>query len=276
MREKTSRAFGLEGKVAVVTGAGSGIGRAVAIAVAKEGARLALIDRNEETLDDTARAISSAGAECHSVHCDVSNETEVAAAAHIALAQFGPADILVNNAGMIKPGSLADLSLADWNAVLSVNLTGFFLCARAFGAQMRIGGRGSIVNMSSIASTFPTPFTGAYSISKAGVAMLSRQLAVEWGPDGVRSNAICPGMILTELSRPMYERPGVAEARCATVPLRRIGRLDDIAAAVLFLASDRSSYMNGAEITVDGGFTRNLLSLVPRAGYEPERETSPG
>jgi NAD(P)-dependent dehydrogenase (short-subunit alcohol dehydrogenase family) len=198
----------------------------------------------------------------------------VAAAARTALAALGPAEILVNNAGMIRPGSLADLSLADWIAVLGVNLTGFFLCACEFGAQMREAGRGSIVNMASIASTFATPFTGAYSVSKAGVAMLSRQLAVEWGPEGVRSNAVCPGMILTELSQTMYERPGVLEARSAAIPSRRIGLPDDIAEAVLFLASDRSSYLNGAEIAVDGGFTRNLLSLVPRAGYEPARETS--
>jgi NAD(P)-dependent dehydrogenase (short-subunit alcohol dehydrogenase family) len=273
MREKTNGAFGLEGRVAVVTGAGSGIGRAVAQALAGEGTRLALLDRNTDTLGETTEAIRASGAECHAVLCDVSNEGEVAAAARTTLAVLGPADILVNNAGMIRPGSLADLSLSDWNAVLSVNLTGFFLCARAFGAQMRERGRGSIVNMASIASNFATPFTGAYSVSKAGVAMLSRQLAVEWGPDGIRSNAVCPGMILTELSRSMYERPGVEEARSATIPSRRIGQPDDIAEAVLFLASDRSSYMNGGEITVDGGFTRNLLSLVPRAGYEPERET---
>jgi NAD(P)-dependent dehydrogenase (short-subunit alcohol dehydrogenase family) len=228
MRGKSNGAFGLTASVAVVTGAGSGIGRAVAAALAAEGARLALLDRNGDTLDATAASIRQAGGECHTYLCDVSNETELAAAARTALAALGPAEILVNNAGMIRPGSLADLSLADWNAVLGVNLTGFFLCACEFGAQMREAGRGSIVNMASIASTFAAPFTGAYSVSKAGVAMLSRQLAVEWGPDGVRSNAVYPGMILTEFSQSMYERPGVLEARSAAIPSRRIGQPGDI------------------------------------------------
>ena len=270
MREHSDGVDSLGGKVAVVTGAGSGIGRSVAHALAREGARVALVDRNADALDDAAAEIERAGGECLAFRCDVSKEAEVEDAARDVRSRLGTADILVNNAGMIRAGGIAELSVADWDAVVGVNLTGFFLCARAFGRQMREVGRGSIVNMASIASTLPTPFAGAYSVTKAGVAMLSRQLAVEWGPAGVRSNAVCPGMILTELSRSMYESPGVEEARCATIPSRRIGRPEDIAEAVVFLASDRSAYINGAEITVDGGFTRNLLSLVPRAGYEPQ------
>lgn len=269
MNQDATDPFGLAGKLAVVTGAGSGIGRAVSHAFANSGARVALLDVDAKAAGNTAAEIERAGGVSRAYRCDVSDEADVECVAGDVLAELGRADCLVNNAGMIRAGRLADLSLADWNAVLAVNLTGFFLCARAFGAQMREAGQGSIVNMASIASGFPTPSAGAYSVTKAGVAMLSRQLAVEWGPEGVRSNAVCPGMILTDLSRSMYEAPGVEAARCATIPSRRIGQPEDIAQAVLFLASERSSYMNGAEITVDGGFTANLLSLVPRAGYEP-------
>jgi len=262
-------AFGLDGKIAVVTGAGSGIGRAVAQALAAEGAVVALLDRDADRVHETASLIGAAGGEARAFLCDVSDPDQVRTTAAAVKDSLGSAGILVNNAGRILPGAMADLRIEDWNAVLAVNLTGFFLCAQAFGAEMRRNRRGSIINMASIASTYPTPYSGAYSVSKAGLAMLSRQLAVEWGPEGVRSNAVCPGMIMTELSRSMYARPGVAEARSATIPARRIGQPEDVAEAVLFLASDRAAYINGAEIAVDGGFPRNLLGLVPRAGYEP-------
>lgn len=266
-------AFGLDGKIAAVTGAGSGIGRAVAESLAAEGAVVALLDRDANLARETESRIRAAGGDARAFVCDVSDPEQVRMTAAAVQDTLGSASILVNNAGMILPGAMADLRLEDWNAVLSVNLTGCFLCAQAFGAEMRRQRSGAIVNMASIASTFPTPYSGAYSVTKSGVAMLSRQLAVEWGPDGVRSNAVCPGMILTELSRSMYDRPGVEEARSATIPARRIGQPDDVAEAVLFLASDRSAYINGAEIEVDGGFPRNLLGLVPRAGFEPPQGT---
>jgi glucose 1-dehydrogenase len=206
------------------------------------------------------------------IPCDVSDPAAVVAAAGLVADAFGPCDVLVNNAGMIRPGALADLSLADWNLLLSVNLTGYFLCAQAFGAQMRAaGGGGALVHVASIASHHATPMTGAYSVAKAGVMMLSRQLAIEWGGDGIRSNAVNPGMILTPLSQSMYDRPGVAEARAGAIPAGRIGRPEDVAEAVLFLAGARAAYVTGEEITVDGGFVRNLLNLVPRAGYEAPR-----
>lgn len=270
----SQNAFGLNGKVAVVTGAGSGIGLAVAGTLALHGARLVLLDRDESAVDEAGARIRADGGDCHSLVCDVSDAAQVGAACAHALDAFGPAEILVNNAGMIRPGSISDITPEDWTSVLDVNLTGYFLCARAFGAAMRANRKGSIINIASIASTFPTPNAGAYSSSKAAVAMLSHQMAVEWGPDGVRSNAVCPGMILTELSRPMYSLPGVMESRSASVPLRRIGTPADVAEVVLFLASGRSAYVNGAEINVDGGFSRNLLGMIPRAGYETEQEAS--
>ncbi len=180
---------------------------------------------------------------------------------------FGRCDVLVNNAGVLRPGSLATLALADWNALLAINLTGYLLCAQAFGRAMIPAARGSLVHVASIAATLPQTHSGAYSASKAGVAMLSRQLAAEWGPSGIRSNVVSPGLIRTPLSEAFYQAPGITEKRTAMVASRRIGTPQDIADVVLFLASDRAGYVNGAEIVVDGGFSGMLMDMVPRPGY---------
>jgi glucose 1-dehydrogenase len=265
--KNTSGSSDLKGKVVVVTGAASGIGEGIAKAFAAEGARTCLLDRNKEALNSVCDEIRVDGGETLGLVCDVSDATSVEKAADEIRSHYGLCNVLINNAGFIRPGGIADLSLEDWNEVLSVNLTGCFICAKTFIAQMREHGGGSIVNMASIAATFATPSAGAYSVTKAGVAMLSRQLAIELGQYGIRSNAINPGMILTGLSKSMYEQPGVEEARISVVPGGRIGKPSDIAKAALFLASDQAEYITGAEITVDGGFTQNLLSMVPRAGF---------
>jgi NAD(P)-dependent dehydrogenase (short-subunit alcohol dehydrogenase family) len=148
-----------------------------------------------------------------------------------------------------------------------VNLTGYLIAAQAFGPGMIKAGRGSIIHIASIAGTNTQPRSGAYSASKAGVLQLSKQLAVEWGPRGVRSNAILPGLIRTPLSAAFYENKEFEEKRKALVPARRIGEPDDIAQAALFLASDRAAYVNGAEILVDGGLNTVLMEMVPRPGY---------
>lgn len=260
--------FGLAGRVAVVTGGASGIGRAIALGLADAGAKVTVLDRDGDGASETARLISVAGGQCRVLDCDVSDPASVQAAANTIGAEDGPARILVNNAAIIRPGGLMDLALADWSALLSVNLNGYFICAQTFGRIMKASGGGSIVHNASIAARNPTPQTGAYSVAKAGVAMLSRQLAVEWGPFGIRSNCVSPGMILTPFSQSMYDKPGVREARCATIPARRIGEPDDIVSAVLFLASDQAAYITGADLGIDGGFAGNLLGLIPRAGYD--------
>lgn len=259
--------FGLAQQVCVVTGAGSGIGRSIAVAFGESGARVVALDVNDEGCSETAREITASGGQAIAIHCNVAKPESVEAAAEQALATFGPCDVLVNNAGLIRAGGLDTLALDEWNLLLSVNLTGYFLCSQIFGRQMRARGKGALVHIASIAGSNPTAFSGAYSVAKAGVTMLSQQLAVEWGPLGIRSNAVHPGMILTPLSAAMYDQPGVLEQRNQSIPARRIGAPDDVANAVLFLASDRASYINGDALTVDGGFTGMLLSLVPRAGY---------
>ena len=260
--------FGLKDKVCAVTGGGSGIGRGIAEALAAAGARVVVLDRSSDAGEETVARLEAAGGTGAFLACDVSDPASVDAAALESSRRLGPCDVLVNNAGRIGAAALDTIGLAEWNALLAVNLTGYLLCAQGFGRQMRPRGKGALVHVGSIAATHATAFSGAYSVAKAGLTMLSRQLAIEWGAHGIRSNVVHPGLILTPLSEPLYAQEGVMERRRQAVPAGRIGRPDDVAQAVLFLASDRAAYVTGDEITVDGGFTRMLLSLVPRAGFQ--------
>ena len=259
--------LGIAGRTAVVTGAASGIGRAVALSLAEAGAAVALLDRNQTSCTELADSLAAKRVRCLALACDTSDEASVRAAAAAVAEKLGQADILVNNAGILRPGALADLKLAEWNGLLAVNLTGYLLCAQAFRPQMLARGGGALVHIASIAASNPQPRSGAYSPSKAAVAMLSRQLALEWGPEGIRSNIVSPGFIRTALSEAFYQAPGVTERREAMVPSRRIGTPQDIADAVLFLASARAGYVNGAEILVDGGVDQVMMELAPRPGY---------
>ena len=263
--------LGLRGRHCVITGAGGGIGRALAVAFAGAGARLTLLDRDRAACERTAAEIGKSDATAQAIECDVADPASVAAAAESALAASGVADALINNAGLLRPGPLATLAPAEWNAMLAVNLTGYFLCAQAFGREMLTRGKGALVHVASIAARHPQPFSGAYSVSKAGVVMLSEQLALEWGPQGVRSNAVSPGLVRTPMSEAFYQAPGVAERRAAIVPMRRIGTTNDIAEAALFLASDRAAHVNGENLTVDGGVGRVLMGMIPRPGYDGDK-----
>jgi NAD(P)-dependent dehydrogenase (short-subunit alcohol dehydrogenase family) len=260
--------LGLSGRVCVVTGGGGGIGRATALSLARAGARVAAIDRDERGLEVTRTELRELGPDHVATPCDTTSADSVTAAAELIEKSLGPCGVLVNTAAVLRPGGLDTLSLAEWNAVLAVNLTGYFICAQAFGAQMRKLGRGSLVHVASIAGSHAQGQSGAYSVSKAGVIMLSQQLANEWGPHRIRSNVVSPGLVVTPMSQTFYDTPGVTERRTAVVPARRIGMPQDIADAILFLASDRASYVNGDEITVDGGYANMLMNLVPRPGFE--------
>jgi NAD(P)-dependent dehydrogenase (short-subunit alcohol dehydrogenase family) len=259
--------LGLEEQVCVVSGAASGIGAAVARNLALAGARVALLDRDLEGAGRLASELAAQGAVALALRCDVADEASVQDAARRVQAELGGCRVLVNNAGLLRSGGLGEVDLADWNHVLAVNLTGYLLCARAFSRPMREAGQGSIVNVASISALFPQSGSGAYSASKAGVLLMSRQMAVEWGPQGIRSNAICPGMIRTALSASFYEEAGFEARRAAVTASRRIGEAQDIADVALFLASARSAYVNGAELVVDGGMSSMLMDMVPRPGF---------
>ncbi|WP_426436739.1 SDR family NAD(P)-dependent oxidoreductase [Bradyrhizobium genosp. P] len=266
-KEGSTDWLGLSGRVAVVTGGGGGIGRATAIGFAQAGAKVAAIDRDERGLAETNARLREIGGEHLVATCDTTSADGIAATVEQVERALGPCGILVNTAAVLRPGGLDTLPLAEWNAVLAVNLTGYFICAQAFGKQMRAAGRGSLVHIASIAASNAQGQSGAYSVSKAGVVMLSQQLAAEWGPHGIRSNVVSPGLVVTPMSQAFYDTPGVTERRTAVVPMRRIGAPQDMADAILFLASDRSSYVNGEEIIVDGGYARTLMSHVPRPGF---------
>ena len=247
--------LGLAGRRAVVTGAGSGIGQAVAVALAAVGVEVIGVDRDAESLRD-----SGLRAEI----CDISSESAVKALAE----RVGPCDIVINSAGIIRPGALADVDVADWNALIAVNLTGYLLVSRAFAAGMKARGTGALVHVASISGTHAQANSGAYSASKAALIVMSQQLALELGSQGIRSNTVSPGMVRTPMTEQYYKAPGVAERRDRAVPIGRVAAPDDIADVVVFLASDRARYVTGADIIVDGGFTTTLMSWVPRPGYD--------
>ncbi len=257
----------LAGRNYVVTGAASGIGLAVAESLVRVGAHVALVDRDGAGAERAAQHLRTQGARAVAVECDIADEACVQRAAERVRRDLGRVAGLVNNAGLLRPGALADVSIADWNLVLAVNLTGYLVCSRAFGQDMLEAGHGSLVHIASISGLHPQTRSGAYSASKAGVLLMNKQLAAEWGPRGVRSNAICPGMIRTALSASFYEVPGFEQARAAVTASRRVGEPVDIAEPALFLLSDRSAYVNGTELVVDGGLDCMLMDMVPRPGF---------
>ncbi len=222
------------------------------------------LDVDEAALADTLAEANGGAGHVQAIPCDVTDPESVAAAAE----QAGVIDILVNAAGIGRPGTLIDVDMADWQRVLDINLTGYLRTARAFAPAMIARGRGSLVHIASVSARNPQPSSGAYSASKAGVLLMSQQLAYELGPSGVRSNTVSPGLVRTPMTEAYYQAPGVAERRDAAIPLRRVARADDIADVALFLASDRARYITGADIVVDGGFTQTLMGTVPRPGYD--------
>lgn len=264
MNSAFRNAFGLDGRVCVVTGGGSGIGRQTALEMATEGALVAILDRNAKGAEETLALIRANGGDGLALDCDVSDEAAVHAAGAEVAARLGPTYALVNNAAVLQGGSLTDLPLAEWNRLIAINLTGYLICSQVFVKPMLERGEGSVVHMSSIAARFVTTGLGGYSVVKTAIISMSNLFASEWGPKGVRSNVVLPGMIQTPFSQAAYENPLNVEARKNAVPLRRIGQPEDIAQVALFLASPRSGYLNGAEIMVDGGFSHNIMSLIPR------------
>lgn len=242
----------LKGRVAVVTGASRGIGLAICEQLRDMGAQVVQLDILYPQEPAEANGMLA-------MHCDVADPDSIKAMADKVRARFGRCDVLVNNAGITaSPVALEDFPIDEWDRVFRVNLRGALMCAQALVPMMFEAQAGSIVNVASISARSPTR-AGAYGAAKAAMRALTHQMAVEWGPRGIRANSVSPGMIRTPLSEVHYAKEGVLESRTARIPARRIGQPQDIAGIVSFLASDAATYINGEDIVVDGGFLKASL-----------------
>ena len=241
---------------AVVTGAGAGLGASIAKRLASEGYAVALLDQDGDAASRRAEELTGASA----FQVDVSNPEQVADV----FSRIGAVDLLVNNAGIARFGPLLEQSPADMQAVINVNLMGTALCAQQAAKQMTEQGSGCIINLSSINAVTPGPNVGLYAATKAAVHNLTILQALEWGPMGVRVNAIAPGFIDAGMSAPFFEQASVREKRAGGVPLKRLGQADDVVNAVVYLQSEAAQYVSGHQLVVDGGVVGSLLAHLPR------------
>ncbi|MHB1006575.1 MAG: SDR family NAD(P)-dependent oxidoreductase [Chloroflexota bacterium] len=248
--------FSLDGRVALVTGAGRGIGRAIALGLAAAGADLSLASRTASDLEQVAAEARATGRRALCVPADVADEASVANLLQRTLDAYGRLDVLVNAAGISPVYKRAEqTTAAEWDSVLGVNLRGAFLCATAAGRAMIPQGRGCIVNLASVGARVALPRLVAYCASKGGVDQLTKVLAVEWARYNVRVNAIAPGYVETEMTRGLVDNPRLREMLESQTPLGRLARPDEMVGAAIFLASDAASYVTGQTLFVDGGWT---------------------
>lgn len=241
------------GRVAIVTGAASGIGRATALRLAAEGARVACADLQAEGLTSVVKEIEAAGGSAAAFACDVTDEASVGSAVSAVALRFGGIDVVANVAGILRVGHSHEMPLAEWSRVLAVNLTGTFLVSRTAMPHL-VASRGAIVNMASTAALDGHPWTAAYSASKGGVVALTRELAVEYGRQGVRVNAVCAGAVKTPIHASFHVPEGADRSLLERIlPFTSFCEPEDVAAAVAFLASDEARHVNGTTLRVDAG-----------------------
>ena len=248
----------LEDKIALVTGGGAGIGRAVSETFAREGARVVVADIDGGAAEETADAIIKANGTASAHTVDITETGQVQALMETIKDTHGRLDVLVNNAGVGARADFRHLTDEDWEQVWSVNVDGTVRCAREAFELMRASGKASIVNLSSVMSAKHTRQMAVYSATKGAVSALSRSLAVEYAPYGIRVNTLLPGYVETALIGRYLKNPGIAKALLTQTPLRRFGTPEDIAKAALFLASDEAGYITGAALNVDGGMQTTL------------------
>lgn len=248
--------FGLEGKVALVTGSTKGIGLAIARRMAEAGAKLIVSSRKPDSCDAVVEAFKADGLEASAIPCNVSRMADIEALAKRAAEPFGPVDVLVCNAAInIAIGPLGEASEEVFDKTMAANVKSVWRLTGLLIPAMAEKGGGSVIAISSIAALRGTPLFGLYSISKTAEMALVRSLAVEWGPSNVRVNAILPGLIKTDLSRALWENPEIRDKELARTPLGRLGEPDDIAGVAVFLASDAGRFVTGQAIVADGGQT---------------------
>ena len=246
----------LENKVAIVTGGARGNGLAIAMGFAKEGANLVIADIDKETAEASAREIQKLGRRAIAVHVDVTDKRSVEGMAERAYGEFGKVDILVSNAGVIGRGPFLEVSEEEWDRVLNVNLKGAFLCGQAVAKRMvEAGNGGVIINITSIMTERTTSTTVPYCASKGGVRTLTKGMAVSLAPYNVRVNSISPCIIWTDMSNALLSQDVVRKSIQSKIPLNRIAKAEALVGAAIYLASDESSYVTGATVSVDGGMS---------------------
>ncbi len=245
----------LEGKVALVTGASKGLGKAIALALAQAGAKLAVVSRDEQLLKQTAEAITAAGSEAAAFLADVSREDQVLALEKAVAARFGRIQILVNNAGINIRKPITDFTLEEWNRVQATNVTGPFLMCRAFVPQMKGQGYGRILNLTSMMSHVSLPGRTAYSTSKAALLGFTKALALELAPEKITVNGISPGPCSTEINKPLMENPELTQFFLSRIPVGRWGKPEEVGQLAVYLCSEAAGFITGTDILIDGGWT---------------------
>jgi NAD(P)-dependent dehydrogenase (short-subunit alcohol dehydrogenase family) len=245
----------LDGKVAMITGASKGLGKAMGLALGAGGASLVLVSRNLEQLNEVARAVKDTGGEALVFQTDVSEEDQVLKLERDVVDKFGRAHILINNAGINIRKPLVEFKLEEWHRVLNTNLTSVFLMCRSFVPHMKGTGYGRIINMTSTMSWVSMPGRAAYSASKTALLGVTRALALELAPEGITVNGISPGPFATEMNMALTQNPEIKQEFTSRIPLGRWGRVEEVGQLALYLCSEEAAFITGTDILIDGGWT---------------------